>query len=352
MKTKIISFGTFLLIFCLSIRIVISQDVIIKKNGDEIKAKVTEVGTTEIKYKKFENLETSPVYSILKSDVFMIKYADGTKDVFNTDSQSQPQQQNQPSTEPQTTIGKISKKQSSQSQGTKLGQKKIIVGTGFSLMNKYKVGNVNEFLQYVEDYNGYESRPADDGAPGIMTFDIGFRTAMDTAGKNWLGAGMQFVKTAQHAIWGSMVAYGGGFDVHWDGFFMNVPISFFHAVDSKNHFFVAVEPALDMGLISGNICIPSFYNGVDTNYTEPMSFGAGFHIAGGVDYVGKFFGVNTRLGYRYLKTPEVHYNDKSDTGYSAFYANGKNGETVKVDWSGLFFDIGIYLALDRKNQKK
>ena len=62
-----------------------SQDLILKKNGEEIKSKIIEVGTLEIKYKKFEN-PTGPTYSILKADVFMIKYENGTKDVFNNEN--------------------------------------------------------------------------------------------------------------------------------------------------------------------------------------------------------------------------------------------------------------------------
>ena len=58
-----------------------AQDVIIKENGEEIKAKVTEVGNTEIKYKKFGN-ESGPTYTISKSELFMIKYANGSKDVI------------------------------------------------------------------------------------------------------------------------------------------------------------------------------------------------------------------------------------------------------------------------------
>ena len=60
----------------------ISQDVIIKKTGDEIEAKVLEVGETIIKYKKFSNIG-GPSYSINKSDIFMIKYENGDKDVFD-----------------------------------------------------------------------------------------------------------------------------------------------------------------------------------------------------------------------------------------------------------------------------
>jgi len=49
-----------------------AQDIITKTNGDEIKAKVTEVDINEVKYKKFENV-SGPTYSIAKSDIFMIK---------------------------------------------------------------------------------------------------------------------------------------------------------------------------------------------------------------------------------------------------------------------------------------
>jgi hypothetical protein len=61
----------------------VAQDIIILKNGDEIKSLVTEIGTDLIKYRKFENLN-GPIYTLEKDRVFMIKYENGTKDVFNT----------------------------------------------------------------------------------------------------------------------------------------------------------------------------------------------------------------------------------------------------------------------------
>ncbi|MCW3071062.1 MAG: hypothetical protein JWO44_952 [Bacteroidetes bacterium] len=72
----------FLLLITISIQPAFAQDNIIKRNGEEIKAKVVEVGTTEIKYKKFEK-QNGPTYVIEKKDVFMIKYEDGTKDILN-----------------------------------------------------------------------------------------------------------------------------------------------------------------------------------------------------------------------------------------------------------------------------
>jgi len=60
-----------------------SQDVMILKSGDEIKAKVIEVTPDVVKYKKWDN-QDGPIYSSNKADVFMIKYQNGSKDVFNS----------------------------------------------------------------------------------------------------------------------------------------------------------------------------------------------------------------------------------------------------------------------------
>jgi hypothetical protein len=58
-----------------------AQDVITKQNGDVINSKITEVGTETVKYKKFE-LPNGPDYTISAAEIFMIKYENGNKDVF------------------------------------------------------------------------------------------------------------------------------------------------------------------------------------------------------------------------------------------------------------------------------
>ncbi|MHA8096767.1 hypothetical protein U8591_06480 [Aquirufa antheringensis] len=70
----------FVFIFILIVK-VNGQDIITKKNGDDIQAKVIEITLTELKYKNFNNLD-GPLISILKSDVIFVKYENGTKDVF------------------------------------------------------------------------------------------------------------------------------------------------------------------------------------------------------------------------------------------------------------------------------
>jgi 1,4-dihydroxy-2-naphthoate octaprenyltransferase len=61
-------------------------DNIILRDGTEISAKVEEVGESEIKYKKCENLN-GPDYRILKAKVLLIKYSNGTKDIFEQEKE-------------------------------------------------------------------------------------------------------------------------------------------------------------------------------------------------------------------------------------------------------------------------
>jgi hypothetical protein len=69
-----------------------AQDIITKRDGSEIKAKVTEIGTGEVKYTRFGT--TSPTYTLSKSEIFMIKYEDGEKDVFDIQSNTQTERRN------------------------------------------------------------------------------------------------------------------------------------------------------------------------------------------------------------------------------------------------------------------
>ena len=59
-----------------------AQDVIILTTGEEIKSKVLEVGITEIQYRKTEGKDTTLVV-LNKSDINKIKYKSGRIDVFN-----------------------------------------------------------------------------------------------------------------------------------------------------------------------------------------------------------------------------------------------------------------------------
>ena len=64
-----------------------SQDLIIYKNGTEAKGRVTEVTSTDVKFKKEANPD-GPVYSILKSEILMIQYENGNKEIFSDEAVS------------------------------------------------------------------------------------------------------------------------------------------------------------------------------------------------------------------------------------------------------------------------
>ncbi len=59
----------------------IECDIIILKNGDEIAAKVLEVGQNEIKYLMCDNIY-GPTFTINKNEVFKINFSNGTSTLF------------------------------------------------------------------------------------------------------------------------------------------------------------------------------------------------------------------------------------------------------------------------------
>lgn len=60
-----------------------AQDVIVKKDGNTITSKVTEITSSEIKYKKFSN-QNGPTYTIGKNEVNYINYENGEREQINT----------------------------------------------------------------------------------------------------------------------------------------------------------------------------------------------------------------------------------------------------------------------------
>jgi len=89
----------FILFICSS-NIIKAQDTLSMRSGENIQVKVIEVsnvslkwtkkgiievGTAEVKYKKLDNLN-GPVFSMLKSDLLMIKYQNGTSDDFSKET--------------------------------------------------------------------------------------------------------------------------------------------------------------------------------------------------------------------------------------------------------------------------
>ena len=59
-----------------------AQDIITTRRGEEIQAKVLEVSPSKVTYKRASNPD-GPTYSIYASDILIIRYENGDKDIFD-----------------------------------------------------------------------------------------------------------------------------------------------------------------------------------------------------------------------------------------------------------------------------
>jgi hypothetical protein len=82
-----------LALFFLSTVFVLAEDVIYFNNGTQQKGTVVEISTTEIKYRKAEN-PSGPLYIIPRTDVQMIEYANGEKDIITANNNNNNSNQN------------------------------------------------------------------------------------------------------------------------------------------------------------------------------------------------------------------------------------------------------------------
>jgi len=75
----------FLLLIGLSSNLIFAQDIIVKTNGDEIKSKILEITSETIKYKEYE-FQDGPIRNINISEVFMVIYENGEREMFKNKS--------------------------------------------------------------------------------------------------------------------------------------------------------------------------------------------------------------------------------------------------------------------------
>lgn len=72
-----------LILIVFSFNFLFSQDIIVKLDGNELKAKVLEVTSQNIKFKEFD-FQEGPTRNISISDVFMVIYENGKREKFTT----------------------------------------------------------------------------------------------------------------------------------------------------------------------------------------------------------------------------------------------------------------------------
>jgi hypothetical protein len=142
----------------------LAQDIIMLKTGDDIEALIEKVGEAEIEYKKWDN-QTGPVYVIKKNDVFMIKYRNGSKDVFNTTAKPVQTQVEQARKTPSTSLTTSTPSSDLQSEFYRIGDDDKAMLEFFRR---------NNFLEYYDRFNkACKNKKSANGLLGAGLGEIG-----------------------------------------------------------------------------------------------------------------------------------------------------------------------------------
>ena len=348
-------------------KIVMSQDTIIKTDGSRLVTVVTEVETSLIKYKKYENRQTSPVYSIPKDQVSMIKYADGSKDVFND---SLPKNINHNNRYDDRTIEvNINKTQNTDNNNQNKPNDKLIktnnsvAGTRYlyfgvrtSLSNKYNGGGFDSYWTNQFTYSTDGGVQLDEGAPSFKSIFVGFSTMLTS--HDILNVEIQTEFALSHPLYNTAVFIdGSNGDMYFNLMNMNIAGQYLRGIDVNNKYQVGGELGLDLGLITGseldNVYL-SLASSTLTNISRTYSgsgFGGHFAAVGKMFFgVKKTFGLELRAGYRYLKTT-------ANTTYSYLYTTGSStfsskAQSIDLDWSGAFVTAGIIIQIKKPPSRK
>jgi hypothetical protein len=201
-------------VFLLGIlNLVSAQDIIIFKNGEEIKAKVTEVESIEIKYLKFDN-QIGPVYTVNKADVFMIKYENGTKDVFDykpvTTAISPTQNESKTLQSGNEELSYFRGKVMKGKQQLKPYEVKATMNNNYNALRRYKGGRAFNTLGIIFTVVG-----CIDITTGIInTFQANDALNNFLAGGLEIGVGLIFNSVSKNKTLSSVVIYNSGLKKH------------------------------------------------------------------------------------------------------------------------------------------
>ena len=139
MKTFIFS----IVILSISAVTIKAQDIIERKDGNQISSKVLEIDKNTIKYKKFSNLD-GPTYNIEVGDVVSIMYENGEQDFFQAKTDTSTENEHQSLVSPDNTeiINKFSRTLDIHKLKAKQKSAKFFI-------TKYKLKNAQVILKHI-----------------------------------------------------------------------------------------------------------------------------------------------------------------------------------------------------------
>ena len=142
---------------------VAAQDLIVLRDGNVIEAKVTEISQTEIRYKRFDNLN-GPTIVIPIASVLSIRYENGTYEIFNADTATE--QENAQTEKPKNTA---------------MNPDKLNFGVNFnpsgfllfgpSVTMEFSKGNSNTEINFLFPSAGLATSEGDGGVGLLLVFN-------------------------------------------------------------------------------------------------------------------------------------------------------------------------------------
>ncbi len=320
-----------LLTLITGIKIATAQDTIIQTDGTKTIAVVQEVGTSEIKYKKYATLQSSPVYDISKYQVSAIHYADGTNDAFPALA---PIPQPAPAPIPQSTYvtttynpdGTVTTTPSNLTGAT------IYYSAVVSPLTPYDNRSINDYFQNRFSQEGNGTIKLSNGNTEMYNFAMGGSLIFNKQ-NNW-SYEFQFETAPPAAIHDTAnYANGASGNLAISYFCLNDALQYLRGTDTSNRFQIGGELSADIGIFSGTEHDITYEGGsyptTNSVLYDGMQFG--WHAAAVAKYfVGKSknLGFEMKLGYRnmYLKQ-----------------ANEFDGTGSPVNFNGLMFSMGLTL---------
>ncbi|HTB07592.1 MAG TPA: hypothetical protein VK806_11630 [Bacteroidia bacterium] len=289
-------------------KIATAQDTIVQTNGATIIGVVQEVGTSEIKYKKYDNRQTSPVYDISKYGVSAIKYADGSSDKFAATAQP-------------LTYTLAIPAQPVVADTTPKAKMSFYFGARTSLLNSYSATSVNNYWENLfNGESGNGSLKLSSGNTQLNNYMIGW--SYISPKQNNFGFEMQYETTS-----GSGIQNSASFDdgttgnLHVNFSAINTTFIYLHGFDTTDKLQVGMEASLDVGFIHGtesdifssSSSSPNAGRTVSNDYDDA-------HVGSHIALVGRYFmgkqqnfGLELRAGYRFMNMSSFGESNWEDT---------------------------------------
>ncbi len=319
--------STYLAVFLLLGKMATAQDTIVQTDGTRIIAVVQEIGTSEIKYKKFANKETSPIYDIEKYKVARIHYADGLTDFFPAPLPPLAVTQYTPATYT-TDPGTVTTPLSSISGAT------MYLGALVSPISPYDGTAINNYWNNRFAGEGPGTTKLNTGFTQMYNFFMGGSLVFNKQ-NNWTYE-FQFETMSANAIHDtSNFADGASGNLSISYFSLNDALQYLRGTDTSNRLQIGGELSWDIGIITGTEH-DVFVNNYGYQNNSGFDYDAmqmGWHIAAVAKYfVGKSknLGFEAKLGYR-----SMNVNPGNEFGDDA------NNSGAPINFSGAMFSLGL-----------